>query len=127
MKLLIAEDNDGMRGLIKRLVADFASEIYECRDGSEALAVCLARQPDWVLMDIRLDGLNGLTATRRITAAWPQAKIMIITDYDDDELREAARHAGACEYVVKENLLELRRLLVRLNQPSESTGEASAD
>ena len=127
MKLLIAEDNDGMRGLIKRMLADFASEIYECRDGAEALAIYSARQPDWVLMDIRLVGLNGLEATRQITAAWPQAKIMIVTDYDDDELREAARHAGACEYVIKENLLELRRILLRLDQPTGSIAEAEAD
>jgi CheY-like chemotaxis protein len=127
MKLLIVEDNDGTRGLIKRLVADFASEIYECRDGAEALAVYLARQPDWVLMDIQLVGLNGLAATRQITTAWPQAKIMIVTDYDDDELREAARHAGACEYVIKENLLELRRILLRFNQPTGSIAEADAD
>jgi CheY-like chemotaxis protein len=127
MKLLIAEDNDGTRGLIKRMVADFASEIYECRDGAEALAIYSARLPDWVLMDIQLSGLNGLAATRQITAAWPQAKIMIVTDYDDDELREAARHAGACEYVIKENLLELRRILLRLNQPTGSIAEAEAD
>lgn len=127
MKLLIAEDNDGMRGLIKRMLADFVSEIYECRDGAEALAIYSARQPDWVLMDIRLVGLNGLEATRQITAAWPQAKIMIVTDYDDDELREAARYAGACEYVIKENLLELRRILLRLDQPTGSIAEAEAD
>lgn len=127
MKLLIAEDNDGTRGLIKRMVADFASEIYECRDGAEALAIYSARQPDWVLMDIQLVGLNGLAATRQITAAWPQAKIMIVTDYDDDELREAARHAGACEYVIKENLLGLRRILLQLNQPTGSIAEAEAD
>ena len=127
MKLLIVEDNDGARGLIKRLVADFASEIYECRDGAEALAVYLERQPDWVLMDIQLAGLNGLAATRQITAAWPQAKIMIVTDYDDAELREAARHAGACEYVVKENLLELRRILLRLDRPGRSIAEAETD
>ncbi|HEX5734757.1 MAG TPA: response regulator transcription factor [Blastocatellia bacterium] len=127
MKLLIAEDHDGTRGLIKRMLADFASEIYECRDGAEALAIYSTRQPDWVLMDIQLVGLNGLAATRQIIAAWPQAKIMIVTDYDDDELREAAQQAGACEYVTKENLLDVCRILLRVDQPTGSIAEAEAD
>ncbi len=113
MKLLLVEDNDRLRELIKNLVQDLAAAIYECRDGSEALAAYAQHRPDWVLMDIKMEQVDGLTATRQIKAVDPQAKIMIVTDYNDDEMREAARGAGAIEYVAKENLIELRRILLR--------------
>ena len=55
--------------------------------------------------------INVISATRQIIAAYPQARVMIVTNYDDAGLREAARPAGACEYVVKQNLIEIRRIL----------------
>ena len=62
-------------------------------------------------MDIDLPEVDGITATRRIVAAHPEARVMMVTNYDDADLRETARLAGACEYVVKENLLEIHRIL----------------
>jgi two-component system response regulator DegU len=111
MRLLIVEDNAGMRKLIRSVVAPVAEDVYECSDGSEALGAYSAHLPDFVLMDIQMGLLDGITATRRIKAADPAARIIIVTDYDQRDLREAARQAGACAYVVKENLLELVRLL----------------
>ena len=111
MRLLIVEDSQQMRREIKLFVSDLAEEISECGDGAEALAAYSAQHPDWVLMDIRMEKVDGLTATRQIKAAHPEARIMILTSYDDDALREAARMAGACEYVTKQNLLEVRRIL----------------
>jgi len=113
MNILIVEDNDRTRQLIKSLVADLAAQIYECGDGAAAIAAYAAHRPDWVLMDIRMPGVNGLTATRQITAAWPDAKIMIVTNCDDAETHEAARNAGAAEFVVKEDLQEIRRILLQ--------------
>ena len=112
MKLLIVEDNPAMRQMIKRVVAPFADEIRECGDGAEAFALYAAEQPDWVLMDIRMKTLNGISATRQIKAAFPEARIVIVTSFDEAGLREAAQQAGACGYVLKENLWELRRLLL---------------
>jgi DNA-binding NarL/FixJ family response regulator len=109
--LLIVEDNDQMRELLKRLVTDLTDLIHELSDGAQALAFYTACQPDWVLMDIHMPGVNGLAATRQITAAFPEARVVIVTDYDDARLRAAASAAGACAYVLKENLLEVRRIL----------------
>jgi CheY-like chemotaxis protein len=111
MSLLIVEDNAKMRRMLKTLVADLASPVHECEDGAEALAVYAAQRPDWVLMDIAMKDLDGISATRRIKAAYPDAKIIIVTGYDEAELRWAAREAGACGYVLKENLIELRQRL----------------
>ena len=102
-----------MRRLIKRIVSNLADCIIECSDGSEALAAYRAHQPDCVLMDIRMQKIDGLTATRQIKAAFPDARIVVVTDYDDDALRDDAVRAGACHYVVKERLWTLVDVLTR--------------
>jgi CheY-like chemotaxis protein len=111
LKLLIVEDSASVRRLIKSLVALLADEIHECADGAEALAAYNSHRPDFVLMDIQMGLLDGIEATRRIKAADPAARIIIVTDYDQPDLREAAQQAGACAYVVKENLLEVVEFL----------------
>ena len=111
MTLLIVDDNDHMRLLLRNIVTDLADEISECSDGEEALSFYKEHQPDWVLMDIRMKDVDGLTATRQIKAAFADAKIIIVTNYDDQYLRQAAQQAGASEFVLKENLLEVRRIL----------------
>ena len=114
MKLLIVEDSPQMRRMIRAVVADLAEAIAECRDGDEAVMAYAAQQfsrDDWVLMDLQMPGVGGLEATRRIRAAFPDANIIIVTQYDDPHWRAAAAQAGACGYVLKENLLDLRLML----------------
>lgn len=111
MSLLIVDDNQQMRRLISSLLSDLASVIVECSDGAEALSAYTAHRPDWVLMDIRMKETDGIAATREITAAHPEARICIVTDYDDPMLRAAAERAGAREYVVKDDLIAVRRIL----------------
>jgi len=111
MSLLIIEDNKQMRRMLKSAVADLASAVYECVDGVEGLAAFAVHQPDCVLMDIALNKMDGITATKEIKRAYPEAKIIIVSNYDSADLREAAQQAGACGYVLKENLLEVRQLL----------------
>ena len=111
MKILIVDDNARMRREIKSLVADLADGFCECADGAAACAAHAEHRPDLVLMDIAMTPMDGITATRAIIAADPSARIVIVTGYDDKQLRSAAREAGACGYVLKENLLEVRGLL----------------
>lgn len=111
MKLLIVEDNPSVRRVIRSIVATVADEIYECEDGADALQAYVAHKPDWVLMDIAMKNVSGITATKLIKDQYPEAKIIIVTNFDDADLRESARQAGACGYVLKENLFEVRRLL----------------
>jgi len=111
MRLLIVDDNPGIHRVIKSIVSDLADEIFECTEGPNAVAAYLACRPDFVLMDFAMAGVDGLTATRLITETDPAARIIMVTNYDVAELRDAAREAGACGFVLKENLFELRRLL----------------
>lgn len=111
MKVLIVDDNQNVRELMRDYLPDTVDRIYECADGSEALALYRKYLPDWVLMDIQMKEMDGITATRQIIAAYPKAHIMMVTDYNEDELRQAAHEAGACRYVVKDNLLSISEIL----------------
>jgi len=111
MRILIVEDNAQVRRFLRSLLTGLASEIDECGDGGEALSAYNRHRPDLVLMDIQIGAVDGITATGKIKAADPAARIIIVTDYDQVDLREAAAQAGACAYVVKENLLALLPLL----------------
>jgi len=114
MKLLIVEDSPQMRRMIRAVVADLAEAIAECSDGDEAVMTYAAQQfsrDDRVLMDLQMPRVGGLEATRRIRAAFPDARIIIVSQYDDPHWRAAAIQAGAIGYVLKENLLDLRLML----------------
>jgi CheY-like chemotaxis protein len=111
-KILIADDDARIRQLLRQIVAGFASAICEAGDGGEAIAVCAAERPDWVLMDLRMKPIDGLRATAAIKARWPETRVVIVTQYDDAELRAEALRAGACAYVLKENLHELPGILM---------------
>jgi CheY-like chemotaxis protein len=118
MTVLIVDDSPRFRELIRSILTDLVDEFHECADGDETVAAYDARRPDWVLMDFKMARMGGLEATRRIVAAHPAARVLIVTAYDDAHCRAAAIEAGACGYVLKDNLLDVRRLL-GLNQGDE--------
>jgi CheY-like chemotaxis protein len=111
MTVLIVDDSPQFRGLMRTVLAGLADEVNECANGDEAVAAYAAQRPDWVLMDLRMSRMGGLEATRRLLAADRTARVLIVTDYDDVHWRAAAAEAGACGYVLKEHVLEVRRLL----------------
>jgi DNA-binding NarL/FixJ family response regulator len=111
MKVLIVEDNRQMRQMIRRVLDGVADEITECCDGETASSLYNDARPDWVLMDIEMGEVNGLVATHCIKASFPDARIVVVTNSDDDRLREAAKAAGACGYVLKEDLTALKLIL----------------
>jgi CheY-like chemotaxis protein len=111
MKVLIVEDNQRFRQIMIHALRPHVDEILECSDGAEAVISYAEHQPDVVFMDIRMPKKDGLTATRDIIAQYPDARIIIVTDYGDAELRQAANEAGAIAYVLKDNLLKLREFV----------------
>ncbi len=108
---MIVDDNAAVRQMIRRFVDDIAVEINEIDDGAYAVAAYTMFLPDWVLMDIEMKHVNGIVATAEIKAVFPRANIVIVTNHDDDGFREKAARAGACGYVLKEDLIDLKALL----------------
>ncbi len=111
MNCLIVEDNEEMRRFLRYLLRGVADGITECCDGADALTAYEQCQPDVVVMDVQMPGTNGLAATKEITDAYPQARVLILTDYTEVDMRQAARQAGASGYLLKDNLLQLPGLI----------------
>jgi CheY-like chemotaxis protein len=115
MTFLIVEDNAGIRRVLRRILAGTASEIWECADGSEALVAYEKHRPDIVLMDLRMPFVDGFTATRQIRAYDPSARIIVVTDYLDEDMKTAALEAGACAYVLKHEIAGLPEIVSSLS------------
>ena len=76
--------------------------IGEATSGEEAVAQADALHPALVLMDINMDGISGIEATRQIVAAHPEIDVVLLSTYDADDLPADARTCGAAAYVHKE-------------------------
>jgi CheY-like chemotaxis protein len=111
MTVLIVEDNASVRRLIRHAIDKAVTQIWECPDGADALSFYDNHRPDVILMDIRMPRMDGLAATRQIRELYPIARIVIVTNCDDEDLRLAAREAGACGYVLKQSLVDLASLI----------------
>jgi CheY-like chemotaxis protein len=111
MSFLVVDDNSMMRRVIGRVVGEFTDKIIECENGVQAVLAYQQHRPDWVLMDVEMCEQDGLAATRQICGAYPEAKVVIVSNYGDEATRAAADQAGASAFILKENLLELRDLL----------------
>jgi CheY-like chemotaxis protein len=109
--ILIVDDNAGIRQTIKAMLQEMETEFCECNDGSQALEMYRTCRPDWVLMDVRMGIMDGLTATRQITSAFPKARVIIVTNYTSSMLRAEATAAGAVGYVFKDDLTELLNII----------------
>lgn len=112
MKLLIADDNEKMRAMLKKLVKGVADEVVECNDGKEAVDLYSKLRPDYVLMDIQMKEMDGITATRLIKKSFPAAKVIIVSNFSDQKFRFAAGNAGVTGFVPKENLLDILNFVV---------------
>jgi DNA-binding NarL/FixJ family response regulator len=102
-RVLIADDDDLMRaGLAAVLSSDPAIAIVaEARDGREAVQLARRHAPEVVLMDVRMPDLDGIAATRELTASNPEAKILILTTFEQDDYIFGALRAGASGFLLK--------------------------
>ncbi len=115
--ILIVDDNTAMRRAIISTACSEGDTIVECADGSEALEAYSRHRPDYVLMDIRMKQMDGLTATAQIHTFDPKAKVIMVSDFGSPAFRQAARKAGATGFVLKEQLPALRQLLRPSGKP----------
>jgi DNA-binding NarL/FixJ family response regulator len=105
IRVLVADDQAMVRAGFRLLLADEPDieVVAEARNGLEAVSEAARCQPHVVLMDIRMPELDGLEATRRILAADPSSRILILTTFDLDEYVYRALQAGASGFVLKDD------------------------
>jgi len=104
IRVLIVDDHPVVReGLHAMLSTDRNIEVVgEACDGAEALAIVEEKEPDVVLMDIRMPNLDGVQATRRIKSQSPSTAVIVLTMYDTDAYVVDAMRAGASGYLLKD-------------------------
>lgn len=109
--ILIADDNPDVRRMIRSLLEGVDAEVVECADGGAAIEAYEDLRPDWLLMDINMQPVDGLTALRTIRGKHPGARIVIISQYQDARTRDTALAMGANAFVGKEDLMSVRDLM----------------
>lgn len=104
IRVLICDDQEIVRKGLNIILSHAAgiTVVGLAADGQEAMRQVKANPPDVILMDLKMPNLNGIHATRRITTALPQAKVIILTTYDGDEWLFDAIRAGASGYLLKD-------------------------
>ena len=114
VKVLVVDDQAPFRGAAKRVVAMTPGfEIVgEATTGEEAVEMAASLEPDLVLMDINLPGINGIEAVRRIQAARPETLAFLLSTYAQADLPADAQTCGAVAYIHKEQFMP--QLLAKL-------------
>lgn len=102
--VILVDDQVLVRAGLRMILApeDGFEIVAECDDGATALAAVSARRPDVVMMDVRMRGMDGVEATRRLRAMLDAPPILILTTFDDDEVLSAALRAGASGFLLKD-------------------------
>ncbi len=105
VRIVVADDHlvvrEGLRFMLEEADEGFVL-VGDAGDGASALDVVGKVQPDVVLMDLRMPGMDGLEAIKRIRATWPHIVVLILTTYNEDDLMIRGLQAGACGYLLKD-------------------------
>ena len=117
MKVLLVDDHEMVRLGLKSFLSmqTDIEQVLEAKNGHEGVDLALKERPDVIIMDIVMPELNGIDATLAILKEWPEAKIVILTSYLDNEKIYPVLDAGAKGYILKtssatEILQAVRRL-----------------
>ncbi len=119
IRVLLADDHPVVRRGLAALLGtlDELVVVGEAEDGAAAVREAQLTTPDVVLMDVRMPGMDGVEATRRIRAAVPEVAVLMLTMYDDDATVFTAMRAGAQGYLLKgaeqDEIVDAVRAVVR--------------
>jgi DNA-binding response OmpR family regulator len=112
MRLLVVDDDAAIRASLRDALTADEVHVSEAADGREALDLVLAGRVDVVLTDVRMPGVDGLELLRRVRALAPAVEVVLMTAWDDPEVRLEATRAGVRACLVKPLDLHVLRALV---------------
>ena len=102
MRTLVVDDHDSVRAILAAILSEYGLDVVGvCADGREAVEASRELRPDAVVMDVRMPVLDGIAATREIKEVSPTTRVVLLTAYEEEDLRTAALAAGADEFVLK--------------------------
>ena len=103
IRVLVVDDDALMRAGLRGVLGsdDGIAVVGEAADGAEAIAAAAALQPDVVLMDVRMPGLDGIAATREVLATSSDVRVLILTTFEQDDYVFGALRAGASGFLLK--------------------------
>lgn len=112
-RIVVADDHpifrQALRDILQEASATDLEVVGEARDGQEAIELCRSLQPDLVLMDVSMPGMDGLEATREIKRRFPRTIVLMLTAMEQPEYLSEALRAGASGYIIKD--LSSQRLI----------------
>ncbi|MER8007276.1 response regulator transcription factor [Streptomyces sp. NPDC094149] len=108
VRVLLVDDQELIRTALSMVMADLedVEVVGEAAGGEEAVGLAGELAPDVVVMDIRMPGMDGIEATRRITGTQGEVRVVVLTTFDDDAYVYAALRAGASGFLVKDMALD---------------------
>lgn len=103
IRVMLVDDHEMVRNGLGTflLIHDDLELVGEAGDGEEALRLFASVQPDVILMDLKMPRMDGVEATQALLARSPEARVIALTSFDDDQLVEQALEAGATGYLLK--------------------------
>jgi NarL family two-component system response regulator LiaR len=123
IRVMIADDHPVVRNGIRfsLLALDDIELVGEASSGQEALRVCREVQPDVVLMDLKMPGMDGLASTRAVRERHPQVQVVALTSFHEMDLVQEALQAGAIGYLLKDVALDELARAIRSAHAGQST------
>ncbi|MEV0224511.1 response regulator transcription factor [Streptomyces sp. NPDC050704] len=108
VRVVLADDQPLVRAALRMVIIDIPDleVVGEAGTGAEAVELAETERPDVVVMDIRMPGMDGIEATRLITAGSSGAQVIVLTTFDDDDYLYGALRAGAAGFLVKDMALD---------------------
>ena len=116
-RVLLVDDYPAARRFLREILQGDDIEFVEAGNGREAIEAFTLHHPDWVVMDVEMPEMDGLETTRTICSTNPEARVIVISQYQDPAFRPAALSVGAYAFLQKDDLLTLPGILGQPSNP----------
>jgi len=121
VKLLIVDDQKGIRRLLTEVFSEYDYEIESCSNGITALEMIAQLKPDLIIMDVKMPGMNGIEVLRKFRETDRYARVIMMTAYGDQHYIDEAENLGVARFIIKPfDLNELKDLVADIFKDKDS-------